>query len=373
MLKAIIVDDDKIFTRFVRQCVDWDAMGAEVLACAANGNEAIMLVTELRPDIVIMDVEMPGMSGLQCVEYIRSIRHECEIVLVTGHDRFQYAQLGARFGVTEILLKPTTKQSLTAALRRAVNEYWMKRISGCAMHGVVSSETDDVLALLKESTESDSVLGYCVDIMSAVQSGEPERIYKTVSHYLLTVVSLNVPYNRMFWLHVFPALICNSLLRAGGINNVPAPLDDTQILLGKIQNAALEGDVQQTLYDICLQTSLIMHSRQKCSHSLIADEALALIEQHCVDPKFSISKLSEMMHFHEGYLRRVFKAAFDMSPNTALKETRMNKAIKLFAEKDMQVQQIAKKVGFEDAAYFSKCFKQHFGYAPSEYRKTENT
>ncbi len=372
MLKAIIVDDDKIFTKFVQQCVDWDAMNTEVLACAANGNEAIELVGELRPDIIVMDVEMPGVSGLECVEYIRSIRHECEIVLVTGHDEFRYAQLGAKFGVTEILLKPTTKQSLGSAVKRAVNEHWMKRISSCAMNEMVGKDaTDDVRSLLKQGAESDSVLGNCADIMSAVQLGEPEGIFKAVSHYLLTVISLNVPYNRMFWLYVFPALICISLLRDNGASDASTPFDDRQLLLRKIQDASLEGNVQQTLYDICQQTSWAMHSKPKCSHSSIADEALALIGRHYTDPKFSISTLSEMMHFHEAYLRRVFKAAFNKSPNTALKETRMNRAIELFATGDMQIQQIAKMVGFDDAAYFSKCFKQHFGYTPSEYRKSE--
>lgn len=67
----------------------------------------------------------------------------------------------------------------------------------------------------------------------------------------------------------------------------------------------------------------------------------------------------------------MFKAAFNKSPNTALKETRMKMAIELFAAGDMQIQPIAKMVGFDDAAYFSKCFKQYFGYAPSEYRKVD--
>lgn len=106
MLKALLAEDDDIFARYVQRCVDWETIKTELAGRARTGDEALELAEKLRPDIIIMDVELPGPSGLDCIARLRESRQSCEILLVTGHDEFEYAQSGAKYGVTDILLKP---------------------------------------------------------------------------------------------------------------------------------------------------------------------------------------------------------------------------------------------------------------------------
>ena len=84
MLRALIVDDDEIFARYVKKCIDWDGLHTQLLGHARNGAQAVEMVSELEPDIVIMDVEMPGMSGLESIERIRANSGRCQFILVTG-------------------------------------------------------------------------------------------------------------------------------------------------------------------------------------------------------------------------------------------------------------------------------------------------
>lgn len=134
----------------VQSCLDAQGMG----------REAIKMISDINPDIVIMDVEMPEMSGLECIEQIRTSCSQCQIILVTGHDKFKYAQLGARFGITDILLKPVAKTSLDMALQRTVNEYWMNRLSQLAARNLMdTSYVVDISAVMQEDAPERTVLG----------------------------------------------------------------------------------------------------------------------------------------------------------------------------------------------------------------------
>lgn len=100
----------------------------------------------------------------------------------------------------------------------------------------------------------------------------------------------------------------------------------------------------------------------------IAAKANELINQHFPCSSFNIKALAEMMHFHEAYLRKVFKANIGMSPNAVLKEVRMTAARKLLENRLLSVQDVASAVGIPDASYFCKCYTKRFGYPPSQER-----
>ncbi len=93
---------------------------------------------------------------------------------------------------------------------------------------------------------------------------------------------------------------------------------------------------------------------------------MALIRQHYSDPEFSMTRLAQLMYIHEGYLRRLFKVFYGEAPNTTLKKCGCWKPAGFLNDTDLLVQQVAHQVGFDDESYFSKCFKQYFGYPPAK-------
>lgn len=367
MLKILIADDDDIFAGFVQTCVDWSALGAQAPARAKTGPEAAELALRLRPDIVIMDVEMPGCSGLECVEKIRRSGNNCEILLVTGYDEFRYAQCGASYGVTDIMLKPVSRQELQLQLCSIVNKHWIKRVSSLVMESLMGkSRPIGILNLFEEDLPKGSVIDLAAEIMNSVIENELSDLAGHISRYMHALESWRAPNSQMLWMYSFPGLICAELLQESEAVNIPAPLNDRHELAGAIQAALFSRTVDQTLAELCTQTAAILQGQHKNGSSQAVEDAYRMILNNYSDPKFSVAALAEATHFCESYLRRVFKAEFGRSPNSLLKEIRMNQARKLISGGNMQIQQAARLVGFDDAAYFSKCFKQFFGYSPSE-------
>ena len=98
--------------------MDWNALGFEIAGEAENGREALEKVTSLEPDVVITDIQMPYMDGLQLAEALQKEYPEKKVVLFSGYDEFEYAKQAIRLGVTGYILKPINIGELTAVLQK---------------------------------------------------------------------------------------------------------------------------------------------------------------------------------------------------------------------------------------------------------------
>ena len=190
MLKVLIADDDEIFSSYILTCVDWSSLGAQVVGRAGDGVQALSLASQYKPDLIIIDVEMPGMSGLECIEKLNSLRMKAEILLVTGHDEFEYAQRGAKHGVTEILLKPISRRDLELAVNRAVSRHWAEHIAAAAIKSRIGDHPSAFIALVEQSAGDDSILALAGKLLDAVREGDSEQIQSALESYLISAGGL---------------------------------------------------------------------------------------------------------------------------------------------------------------------------------------
>ncbi|NEW09472.1 response regulator [Paenibacillus sp. SYP-B3998] len=116
MYKLILVDDEEDVREGVVREVDWDAIDFEVIEKAENGREALEMVERLQPDVVVTDIQMPFMNGLQFAELVRERFPTIKIIILTGHDEFEYAQKAVKLHIDEYVLKPFSAQELINAL-----------------------------------------------------------------------------------------------------------------------------------------------------------------------------------------------------------------------------------------------------------------
>lgn len=121
MYKLILVDDEEDVREGVSQEIDWHEYGFEVLAKAENGKEAFDLVERLRPDVVVTDIKMPFMDGLQLAEAIRRQFPATRIIILTGFDEFEYAQKAVKLHIDEYVLKPFSAVELIDVLIKVKN------------------------------------------------------------------------------------------------------------------------------------------------------------------------------------------------------------------------------------------------------------
>ena len=109
---VILADDEAQILEGIHRGIDWDALGFEVIATASNGKELLERTETLRPDLVISDIKMPFLDGLQVAKVLHDNMMHVKIVLFSGWDDFEYAQLAIRYGVSEYILKPIDFQEM---------------------------------------------------------------------------------------------------------------------------------------------------------------------------------------------------------------------------------------------------------------------
>lgn len=118
MKKVMLVDDEILIRESIRNCVDWEHEGFTYCGDASDGEIAIPLIEEWMPDILITDIKMPFMNGLELSAVVRQRMPDIRIVILTGHDEFQYAQSALRIGVEDYCLKPVGSSELVELLHK---------------------------------------------------------------------------------------------------------------------------------------------------------------------------------------------------------------------------------------------------------------
>lgn len=117
MLKVVIVDDEKMICSLISQLLDWEELGAKIVGMAYTGTEALEMIQEQRPDIIISDIRMPGYDGLELIKRTKEAGIESEFVMISGFKQFEYAQNAMKYGVKYYLLKPIEEDKLTEIIK----------------------------------------------------------------------------------------------------------------------------------------------------------------------------------------------------------------------------------------------------------------
>ncbi len=112
MYRILIVDDEPLVRRGIKNSVNWNQQGVEMVAEAANGVEALSQVLENVPDVVLLDINMPRMDGLEFASIVKKQYPHIRIVIITGYNDFEYVRSALRAGVDDYILKPITKEDV---------------------------------------------------------------------------------------------------------------------------------------------------------------------------------------------------------------------------------------------------------------------
>ena len=141
MRKALIVDDEKMVRIGIRAAVPWDAIGIKEVFMAVSGQEALEIIEKEQPDIMITDIQMAAMTGIELITEIRRLKSDLRIIVLTGYDEFDYARECLRLQVQEFLLKPVDEDVLIEIIKQQIQEInqvamqekeeeYMRRIAG---------------------------------------------------------------------------------------------------------------------------------------------------------------------------------------------------------------------------------------------------
>ncbi len=126
-MKVVVIEDKPLIRRAIVETLDWSAMDCELVADAADGLVGKAIVEQHRPDIIITDIRMPDMDGLQLAEYAKGLLGSCKVIVITGYQDFNYAKECVRLGVQDYILKPLNNEEIMTAVTKAVNQLKKER------------------------------------------------------------------------------------------------------------------------------------------------------------------------------------------------------------------------------------------------------
>lgn len=133
MWKIVIIDDDFQVSRGLRKAIPWEELDAEFAGEAIDGEEGLQLIEAAQPDIVLTDIYMPVMNGIQMIEELKRRGFAGRFVILSGYNDFEYARTAIRLGVDDYLTKPVTVEQIRSVLRATIDkleETYLSRIEG---------------------------------------------------------------------------------------------------------------------------------------------------------------------------------------------------------------------------------------------------
>lgn len=141
MLDVLIVDDERKIGKLLKHLIDWDSMNLHIIDIVQSGSSAMEIIEHEKPDILITDIRMPEVNGIQLLERIHKVSPLTKSIVISGYRKFEYAKKVMQFGVEDYLLKPIKKDELLTALNHIINER------------MITTEKNEYLSHLEQNRE----------------------------------------------------------------------------------------------------------------------------------------------------------------------------------------------------------------------------
>ena len=116
MYTIVVADDEEELRRAIIRKIDWESTGFRVVGEAENGIEALELVERMEPDLLLTDIRMPFVSGIELARQVREVRPTTQIAFLSGFDEFSYAQQAIQYNIISYMLKPISAKEIEAEL-----------------------------------------------------------------------------------------------------------------------------------------------------------------------------------------------------------------------------------------------------------------
>jgi len=127
MLKLLIADDERTIRETISSLINWDKLGIQLIGLAQNGIEAYNIIIDESPDIVLTDIKMPGLSGIELIQKIYEINQKTKFIILSGYSDFEYAKTAMKYGVRHYLLKPCNENQIIDSINDIVEELSRER------------------------------------------------------------------------------------------------------------------------------------------------------------------------------------------------------------------------------------------------------
>ncbi len=410
MMKVFLVDDEIVIREGIRTSFPWEKTDYSLVGEAPDGEMALPMIRDTNPDILITDIRMPFMDGMDLCRIVRSQMPWVGIIILSGYDEFEYARQGIQLGVREYLLKPVTADDLRRALDRVSAQLTEEKrnrersehlrlrmergslflreklLSSLYSEDAAEADAENTLAELQKmgySVRADRYevidaafapvkTGYEVLTDLAESSGlafaSPSR---TGGRVLIAGGSDADAEERAY---AFASSAERELERAGCTEiriSLGEIVEQPKDILKSFQTAR---HIRHALTDQGGEGSVIVGVREVGDLSgvrrtpSVVNDARLYLSTHYMDPNLMLQDVAKAVNMSNSRFSTVFAQHCGKTFTEYLTALRISRARDLLRDTNLRSSQIAQEVGYNDAHYFSYLFRKTTGKTPSEYR-----
>ncbi len=193
LLKVLIVDDEHLVRNLLRNCINWNEIGYEVVGEASNAHEALDLVEQLRPDVIFTDIYMPFMDGLEFGKIVFEKYPTIKIIVLTGYEEFEYAKKSVKIGIADFLLKPINDDEIRKVALNIKSKIESER-NQRNEYDRIKNQLEENLPYLKEKLLN-SIIQNTYDANNINQQLDYFNIKISPDHVQIAVIEVSFPDN----------------------------------------------------------------------------------------------------------------------------------------------------------------------------------
>ena len=407
---VVVADDEDELREAVCTMIPWRDYGFRLVGSASNGLDALQLVEQHEPDLLLTDIRMPFISGIELARQVREVRPATNIAFLSGYDDFEYAKQAIQYNIISYMLKPLTMEGLGAELRTI-----RQKIDAqfAMFRQAAKSDGPDLRAAMLmplvlddyADPEGDSQMeAYarqcgllrdvedrpCYTVMvSSLLDGEGNNsttpsfvasVDRLAGKYLRSVsffasgkvisVLLGNPSDFQEYLHILADEIPQMASRVLGkrcrigVSREVRTLSGLHTAYREAMEAQRQGDGSESGAQFISDLAPAVRGG-----SLLCKRALDALDQHYMDADLSLVSLSGMLDVSPNHLSACIKKYTGETFINILIRKRMEAARELLCTSGLKIQEISQRCGYTDQHYFSYCFKKYCGESPNAMRR----
>jgi two-component system response regulator YesN len=412
MFKIVIVDDDEIIRKGIECDIPWEENGIKVAGSAKNGLEGLELVKELQPEIVLLDIKMPFMDGLEMAEQAAHLLPHLKVIFLTAYEDFDYAKKAVQLKVSGYVLKYEDKQIILSAVLKARDEWVAERKEREKIEKnnglLINKLLGDLLSTvtneqhMKEQAHS---LGidfqgdkFCLAAIGIDDYGSFSRTNNKAYLELAVHSILNVANEILFTYGKGMAFTkYNNYVNI--IFNYNEDQDSTEIIYKILEDIAENtekylkisvsigvGNIYDGLLNINLSYSEAINALEMRNivgkKGIIPIDSVKYNENSQVSifkkivefvnasytENVTLSHISKEVHVSQSYICSIFRKYKNCTLSEYIIGIRIDKAKELLRHTEMKSYEVSEKVGYTNPQYFSMLFKKWTGFTPTEFK-----
>ena len=398
MWKLVVADDEPKIRRGIENILNWHEFNIEIVGEAEDGEIALEVIKEKKPDIILLDINMPFLNGLNLLQKLKDINNKSIVIIISGYDDFSYAQKALQFNVFDYILKPVNKKSMEEIITKAVNKLNEMEKENNYLEWI-NKQLNENMDVLKKTFFSEWLNNKLSDeeVLKEMEFFNID-FGKNIGVIVIKLVDkLNIEIIDKKWnTELLEFAIANLLNDKFKESNVKFIFDDDKkniILVSKIDDMfewitlgnELEVEISKYLKcnviieqanvssgilkikDIYLKIINNVNEKKKCSPMALL--TIKYIEENYYSNDLNINDISDKLEVTSSYLSKLLKKETGLSFIDYLTNIRIKKAMYIMEDPTIKIYDVAELVGYSNQHYFCRAFKRVVGFSPTEYKR----